>query len=192
MLTPWGYEVSSLPDIMTLEEFNEATGNAFATNAALPLALSAASAAIRNHCGWHVAPALTCTATVYGGGRVLDLPWMGMTAVASVTEEGTVLDPSRYDWRAEGLIRRRDGFYWPERWGSVVVTATAGYTADAILKQVIAQLVGNAIAAPAGVREEHAGDVGISYNAADGIAGGLTLTARDAACLTTYKIEGVA
>lgn len=192
MLTPWGYEVTDLPDILTVEEFNGLTGNKWATDPMAVQAVSAASAAIRNYCGWHVAPSLTCTATVMGGGRMLHLPFMGMTACNAVKVEGVTISPSAYEWRREGILRRVDGFYWPPKWGAITVEAVAGYEADAILKQVCAQVAGNAIAAPMGVREEHAGNVGISYNASGGIAGGVTLTARDMACLDVYRVEGVA
>lgn len=191
MLTPWGYEVEYLPAILTIEEFNTLTANRWASDPLAEQAVLAASAAIRNYCGWHVAPAVTCKATVPGGGRMLHLPFMGVTSV-SVSIEGVELPSTAYDWRREGIVRRIDGLWWPCRWGSVVVEATAGYEADAILKQVVVQLAGNAIAAPLGVKEEHAGQVGISYNTTNGIAGGISLTARDMACLAPYRVEGVA
>lgn len=191
MLTPWGYEVEDLPAILTIEEFNTLTANRWASDPLAEQAVTAASAAIRNYCGWHVAPALKCTATVPGGGRMLHLPFMGVTSVA-VSVEGVEIPSTAYDWLREGIVRRIDGLWWPCRWGSVSVTATAGYEADAILKQVVVQLAGNAIAAPLGVKEEHAGQVGISYNTTNGIAGGISLTARDMACLDIYRVEGVA
>ena len=194
MLTPWGYEIvlaqgQTMPDLMTKAQFNTATGSQFVSAEGLDIALAAASAAIRNYCGWHIAPSLTCKATSWGGGRYLFLPWAAMTAVASVTENGVTLDPARYDWAAKGVIRRRDGFYWCDAaWNTIVVTATAGYdTVDNVLQQVIIQLVGNALVAPLGVREEHAGQVGITYNqTGNGMTGGITLTPRDEALLEPY------
>ena len=194
MLTPWGYEVvlgqgQTMPDLMTKAQFNTATGSQFATAEGLDIALAAASSAIRNYCGWHIAPSLTCKAQSWGGSRYLFCPWMAMTAVASITENGVTLDSGRYDWKSNGTIRRRDGFYWCDaNWNTIEVTATAGYgTVDNVLQQVIIQLVGNALVAPLGVREEHAGQVGITYNQTGaGMTGGITLTPRDEALLEAY------
>lgn len=191
-LTPWGYDVTgTLPDILTLDEFNTLTGNRWAADPLAAQAVTAASDAVRNYCGWHVAPAMACTVRAVGGGRVLNLPWRGMRSVESVTVCGTVVPSTAYTWAQNGIIRRLDGFYWPHRW-DIEVKATAGYDTPAILKQVCAQIAGNAIAAPMGVKEEHAGQVGITYNAAGGIAGGVTLTARDMACLDAFRVVGVA
>ena len=200
MLTPWGYEIvlaqgQAMPDLMTVEQFNAATGNRFASNDSLSIAIAAASSAIRNHCGWHVAPALTCKVKTWGGGAYLFTPWMAMSAVSSVTQNGVALDSSAYDWKSNGVIRRTDGFFFADfPWNTIEVTATAGYeTIDPLLQQVIVQLVGNALAAPLGVREEHAGNVGITYNqTGSGMTGGVTLTARDEALLEAYvKREAV-
>ena len=194
MLTPWGDEIvlaqgQTMPDLRTKAQFNTATGSQFASVEGLDIALAAASSAIRNYCGWHVAPALTCKAKSWTGGRFLFTPWMAMSAVSSVVENGVTLDASTYDWRSSGVIRRRDGFCWCDLpWNTIEVTATAGYdTIDNVLQQVIIQLVGNALAAPLGVREEHAGQVGISYNqTGTGMTGGVTLTPRDEALLEVY------
>ena len=194
MLTPWGYEIvlsqgQSMPDLMTKAQFNTATGSQFASAEGLDIALAAASSAIRNYCGWHIAPALTCKAKTWGGGAYLFCPWAAMSAVASVTQNGVALASTAYDWRSSGVIRRTDGFFFADfPWNTIEVTATAGYdTADNVLQQVIIQLVGNALAAPLGVREEHAGQVGISYNqTGNGMTGGVTLTPRDEALLEVY------
>ena len=193
MLTPWGYEVDgSLPPIVSVAEFNTMTGNRFASDPMLATTILAASAAIRDYCGWHVAPSLTVTSKAWGGSRFLFLPWMAMTAVQSVKENGVEIDPSCYDWQSKGIIRRRDGFYWCDaNWSTIEVTATAGYSLPAapILAQAVVQLVSNSMAGPLGVKEEHAGEVGITYS---NPGGGITMTPQLCACLSAYKLEEVA
>ena len=71
----------------------------------------------------------------------------------------------------------------------ITVTAVAGYDTPAILKQACAQIVGNALAGPLGVKEEHAGQVGITYANA---GAGVTMTSAVCACLAPYRVEEVA
>ena len=67
MLTPWGYEVDELPDLITVSDFNAATNNRYAGDARIEPAIASASAAIRAWCGWHVAPVQDVT--VIGSNR---------------------------------------------------------------------------------------------------------------------------
>lgn len=197
-MTPWGYTVAgSLTDLMTVAEFNALTANRWASDPMLETTLAAASQAIRDYCGWHVAPAAVCVAGCYGGGRLLHLPFRGIQGNVTVTVGGETLDSSCYamDPRGMGSVYRTDGCCWPtlDR-APVTVTATAGYDVSTLplVAQVLVQLVGSSLTAPIGVKEEHAGQVGITYNAPGGIAGGITLTDRDMACLNPYRVEEVA
>ena len=192
-ITPWGYAIDgAIPDIITVAEFNQLTANRFAADPMLSTTISAASAAIRDYCGWHVAPAVTCIAGVYGGSRLLHLPFRAVSSITKIEENGVELDPSTYalDPRGLGEIARKGGFFWCGLdWNTITVTAVAGYDTPAILKQVCAQIVGNALAGPLGVKEEHAGQVGITYANA---GAGVTMTSAVCACLAPYRVEEVA
>ena len=62
-LTTWGYaltDVDALPGIMTLSEFNDITAGKYLTDGRVEHSIKAAASAIRNFCGWHIYPALTC------------------------------------------------------------------------------------------------------------------------------------
>jgi hypothetical protein len=91
--------------------------------------LDAALAAARNYCGWHVTPALTeQTYTLDGPGTsVLVLPTLRLTAVTSVTEDGTELDDSRIEWSSRGLIAKASGLAWTSKMGGITVTIDHGY-----------------------------------------------------------------
>lgn len=83
------------------------------------------TAAIRDYCGWHVAPAWSETLELDGpGGRLLTLPSLYVTAVAAVTVDGvTVTD---YEWSTRrGQLGRWAG--WPTGFGSITVTLTHGH-----------------------------------------------------------------
>lgn len=178
MFTPWGYEVDNLPPIMTEEEFNTATGNTHAGDARLGIALDAASAALRNECGWHITPSLDCKATLSANGKVASLPAALVTEIKSVTEDGEELRAGQFEARQDGLIRRCQFRNWSRKWGGVVVEYTAGYDDLPDLKAAAMHLAEAALSIPTGVASESAGGVSISY-------------ATQAATVTTSMVGGM-
>ena len=111
---------------------------------------AAALAQVQVYCGWHIAPARSDVATLDGpGSRVLVLPSLRVTDVASIEEDGVTLDPSAYEWSRAGVVRRlASTSYWSScqpRWTNhlrgLVVTFTHGFdTMPADLQQVIDDL----------------------------------------------------
>ena len=187
--TDWGYfvEAASVPALMSTADFRALVPNMSATDAQLEAVLGGVSAAIRNYCGWHVAPALPCRYVGHGEGRLLMLPAMGVTEVGSLSIGGAAVDATCYEWTAAGMVRL-NGDAFPDAWRSVECGYTAGFSAEAI-GQVVAQVASNALVAAPGVREEHAGQVGITYNqTGSGISGGVSLLARDMELLAPYKL----
>jgi hypothetical protein len=82
------------------------------------------TAAIREHCGWHVAPAWAEVLELDGqGGTLLTLPTLRLTAVALVEVDGVAV--TDYTWSRRGQLRRWAG--WPTGFRSVAVTVTHGY-----------------------------------------------------------------
>lgn len=162
MLTPWGYEVDELPDLITVSDFNAATNNRYAGDARIEPAIASASAAIRAWCGWHVAPVLDCSITL--DGEAGDI-WLPTNALASVTsakvggEDVTVTGSNR-----RGRVRlahKTCGL------GNVAIDYVAGYdvTACPDLMGVVVQRVMASVAMTTyGVSQETAGGVSISYS----------------------------
>ena len=166
MYTPWGYEVEDLPPIISEDELNAATGNAHAGDVRLIAAIDAASAAIRNECGWHVSPPLDCTAHLSPSGKVAKLPANLVTEIKSVTEDGKELAPGDYEARHDGLIRRACFRNWSRRWDGVKVEYVAGHEITPELSSLAINLVEAALTTPTGIASESAGGVSISYKAA--------------------------
>lgn len=100
--------------------------------------LDAATAEARSYCRWHVTPSLSETVTLDGpGGQTLLLPSLHVTAVSSVTADGTLLvADTDYTWSQVGVLTRVDGC-WPWTTGSVVVAFTHGYDEAPDLAKVI-------------------------------------------------------
>ena len=85
--------------------------------------IAAVTAWVRRFCGWHIAPSVTETITVNGSGtRIIALPTMHLTDVASVTEHGR---PVPVEWTEVGLIRHPGR--WSDSWRSVEVEFTHGF-----------------------------------------------------------------
>lgn len=190
MRTVWGYDVSanSLDPIISVADFNTATGSAFATNPRLESAIKAASQAIRNYCGWHICPSLSCTAYLTGGAFVVRLPACYVSSVTSVTENGTELDSGEFDWRRDGLLKRAN-IPWSDKWDGIEAVYTAGYGVDAVpdLVDAVCNIVVGILTVAPGVMSESADGVSISYSAsASSVAAALTSAQKSA--LSPYKV----
>lgn len=194
MLTAWGYEIDGgqLPPLLTVEAFDEMTGGKYEGDLRAVSALSAASQAVRNACGWHVSPSLECTATpTLVQPRLVALPANAVTAVASVSENGVDLSEGEYEWRGDGLVRRACFKCWPTNWNAVTVSYTAGFDADAVpdLAEAVRAIAEGVIAigGTAGVRSESADGVTVSYSS-DASSIAAALTERQRAALSPYRL----
>lgn len=187
MRTPWGYDVSGIiAPLLSVEQFNEITGNTYASNPRVASALSAASQTIRNYCGWHICPSLPCTANPAGDGQMLRLPAGYVSAISKIEENGNEI--SDYEWRKDGLIKRKG---WTQTWGGIEVAYTAGYEVEAVpdLAEAVAAITAGVLSVSAGVASESADGVSISYSAsAASIAASLTSQQKNA--LESYKVVG--
>lgn len=187
MLTPWGYEVDELPDLITVSDFNAATNNRYAGDARIEPAIASASAAIRAYCGWHVAPVLDCSITL--DGEAGDI-WLPTNALASVTsakvggEDVTVTGSNR-----RGRVRlahKTCGL------GNVAIDYVAGYDVAAcpdLMGVVVQRVMASVAMATYGVSQETAGGVSISYSgSALSDLGSAFLPDSVKAALSTYRL----
>lgn len=187
MLTPWGYEVDELPDLITVSDFNAATNDRYAGDARIEPAIAAASAAIRAYCGWHVAPVLDCSITL--DGEAGDI-WLPTNALASVTsakvggEDVTVTGSNR-----RGRVRlahKTCGL------GNVAIDYVAGYDVAAcpdLMGVVVQRVMASVAMTTYGVSQETAGGVSISYSgSALSDLGSAFLPDSAKAALSTYRL----
>lgn len=186
-MTPWGYEVDGdLPPLIDRDEFDAITGGKWADDMRVEPMLAAASAAIRNHCGWHVAPSVACRATIDADEptSALWLPTTCMTSLDSLAVGGVEVDAQ---WGRLGQVR--PACRVPRGLQAATVGYHAGYervTPD--LAAVVAGVVVHAVALSYGVTSESAGGVSVSYasGAAYGGAAMASLTDADRAALVPY------
>lgn len=169
-LTPWGYEVDGPLPPLTYDS-------------------DAASAAIRNTCGWHVSPSMSCRCVVDVDGltRSVWLPARNVTAITSVTVGGEAV--TDYQWSRMGQIL----FPRPIQRGmqAVVVEYVAGIE-DAGDLAALAEGVASrarALASRPGVTSESAGGVSVSVSASMAAASAAPfLTDVERAALAPYKV----
>lgn len=191
MFTAWGYEVDadSIPPLLSTADFDSMTGGRYAGDLHAASALSAASQAIRNFCGWHVSPSLECHARLTANGKLCRIPAGYVSDVATVAEDGSELSEGQYEWRRDGIMRRACFRNWAGGWDAVVVDYTAGYDAGAVpdLAEAVRAIAEGVLAVSAGVTSESADGVSISYSAnASSIAAALTEQQRVA--LMPYRL----
>jgi hypothetical protein len=202
--TTWGYtvdNVDSLPNILDETGYENYTSGKYSQDGRTQANLSAASAAIRNYCGWHVYPSLACTfSTNFYDGRVVEarssimvqLPATYVTAVSSVVIDGEEL--SNYVLEPDGILRVYNVRRCYNPWASIVIGYTAGITDSmaAAIQELTAHRVTHALASSNGVQSEAAGGVSITYNATWTNNSRATALADDnKEVLAPYRLKGV-
>lgn len=175
MFTPWSYDIAleDLPPLVSESDFETMTNGAYSNELLVNTALAAASAAVRNVCGWHVAPSAECVAKVTASGNLAKLPAGYVSAVESVrTRDGSELDIP--EWRHDGLMRSKD---FPQTWDGLEVAYTAGYDFEAIpdISYAVVGIAEGVLSLPKGVASESADGVAITYlSQAQSIAASMT------------------
>lgn len=143
---------------------------------------AAACEAVRSFCRWHVTPEIAETFTVAGQrGTLVSLPSLRVTSVTSVIDGGTaVLEP---DWTPDGLLytSRSDR-------RTVVVDVTHGYEdCPADVHAVLLNMVGAAVAVPAGAERLQSGPHGVTFSTA-ARSGASSLSEAHQVALGAYRL----
>ena len=189
-MTPWGYDVDgTLPPLITRGQFDAITGGKWAADERIDSAISAASAAIRDYCGWHVSPSMPCRATLdTDGSASMWLPTTCLTSVESVTVGDSALDSDEYQWSRIGQVLPRSRPC--ARLQGATVEYHAGMDASpADLAAIVAGLVVRGVALSYGVTSESAGGVSVSYaQGAAYAASAASLTDADRASLSRHRV----
>lgn len=212
--TPWGYVIDSqtLPDFITVTEFSNFTNGKFGTtDTRITSNIPSATASIRNYCGWHISPSLTCGMVyrVYdlrdcyvGPDLLIQLPATYVSSVSKIildaklnplTEEYEGETMTEYDLTPSGLLRVYDvGFR--DRKSQIFIKYVAGLpdTSIEVVKELTAHRVTHAVTSSYGVTSEAAGGVSVSYNAAwAGNTRSTALPDDNREVLEPYKVKGV-
>ena len=212
-LSPWGYifDAEALPDFLSDIEFNNFTNGKFCKDTMVQKVIPAASEAIRNYCGWHIFPSLTCGMfynvrdlrdAFVGPDLLVQLPATYVTSIEKIIVNA-VWNADKNDWDGDeltdydigmgtGLLRIYDVGAL-DRKSKIFIKYMSGYpNAPETIKELTADRVTHAVSNPYGVASESAGGVSVSYSAiwASGSnASNLSSDSRE--ILEQYKVKGV-
>lgn len=204
LLTTWGYSVNAdtLTDLLTTEEFNAFTAGKFSGDARIAPNIKAAGAAIRNYCGWHLYPSLSCQisvrlfdkrVTLVRGDLMIQLPARYVNEVTAVTIDG--VEHTTFTFETSGTLRIYGlrGIRL-QKYTEIVVEYAAGLPdglMDAIQELVASRTI-HALASSYGVTSEAAGGISVTYNASwAGNTRATALTDDAKEVLVPYRLEGV-
>jgi hypothetical protein len=143
--------------------------------------LAGVVSAIRDRCGWHIAPVIEETFILDGpDAELLQLKTLRLTEVASVKVDG--VEVTDFEWSQDGSLRR---CYWTDRYRGVEVVASHGYaTVPDSLKTVVLDAVSRAVAVPAGQVAEKMGPFEISAS-----QGGVQFFEHELEVIDRYRLE---
>ena len=212
-LSPWGYimDTESLPSFISENDFTIFTNRKFADDTRIPVVIPSASEAIRNYCGWHISPSLTC-GMIYnvrdlrdafvGPDLLIQLPATYVTGIQKIVLNA-VLNPSTGLYEGDetddyeigmgdGLLRIYDVGNL-NRKSRIFIKYTAGFTdTPSAIKELTADRVSHAVTNPYGVNSEAAGGVSVSYSGAwAGSANSSSLPSDSREILEAYRLKGV-
>ena len=211
--TPWGYivDAETIPDFITETEFNNFTAGKFTGDTRISANIPSATQAIRNYCGWHIAPTLTC-GMVYrvadlrdafvGPDLLIQLPATYVSGISKIVlnavlneltseYEGDVV--TDFDLDPNGLLRIYDANVC-NRKARIFIKYQAGLPLDSIsaIKELTAHRVTHAVTSSYGVMSEAAGGVSVTYNASwAGNTRSTALPDDNREVLGPYRCKGV-
>lgn len=212
-LSPWGYifDAENLPGLISKVEFDNYTNGKFGGDSRIEACIPSASEAVRNFCGWHIAPELTCGMlynvrdlrdAFVGSDLLVQLPATYVTGVQKVVLNA-VLDSSTglyegdetedYDvGMGTGLLRIYD-VKNIDRKSKIFIKYRAGFNnSPSAIKELIADRVSHAVTNPYGVNSEAAGGVSVSYSGIwAGSSNSSSLPSDSREILEAYKCKGV-
>lgn len=212
-LSPWGYliDAESVPNFITDLEFIQFTNGKFGTDLRIAATIPSATEAIRNFCGWHIAPELTC-GMVYnvhdlrdafvGPDLMVQLPATYVSGIQKIVLNAAFNSSSGFyegdeteDYEigmGSGLLRIYDVGYL-DRKSKIFIKYTAGFpNTPSAIKELTADRISHALTNPYGVTSEAAGGVSVSYSgvwAGSSNSSSLPSDARE--ILEAYKVKGV-
>lgn len=186
--------------LATVDDLEDWLGTTVAPGPA-DLALEGVSQAVRDYCGWHVAPSVTETVTYDGpAGRVLLLRSLHVTelteirqldtADAGLTWEYLTVDPTLYTWSTDGRVKCSGDGWWTSRYQGLQVDLTHGFDpVPANVRLVVLSAVARTMQSPAGVVREQVGNVAVTYTQTGVNQSTFALLDVERAALNRYVLE---
>src|SRR5699024_10858350 len=189
-----GHRMTAPDLIIDVDDLYDITNGDIEPDANVERILAGVTVNVRNYCRWHVSPVITEDITLDGpGGYDLALPTLRLVNIETISDAGTTVDDP--EWSKIGNVRKPDGRPWSTRYQGITATIRHGFTDPADLALVVAELVAQAVNAPAGTAgaTEKLGPFSFTGAAAASGArysiGGASLLESQLATLDRYRLE---
>ena len=156
-------------------------------------ALTAASAVIRDYCGWVIGPLIEETLYLEGpDSGVLSLPTLNLVQLVALSQNGTAVSLDDVRATRGGIVRARTPFV--DRYGTIVATIRHGLDpVPAPIVDLTLQMAARALGSPLGVVREQSLVANVTWSTtAAGVAGGTVILEHERAVLAPYRIVGIA
>lgn len=207
--THWGYDIlsQSMPQMLSVEEYNEFTGGKFAGDVRIQPALSAAESAVRAYVGWHLARSADCCIVVNAGNlhlsnrmdTLIQLPTKFLSDVTKVllnakkVDGEWIGDEAEFEFERNGILTVYDCGRVDRR-SKIYVEFESGLSDNAIadVKEIISHMASHGLSSSFGIQSESTGGVSVTYSATwAGTASSSALTDEIKNSLMPYRIQGV-
>ncbi len=212
-LTPWGYiaDTEAFPNFISKAEYDLFTAGKFGADLRITANIPSASEAIRDYCGWHIYPNLTCGMlysvlnlrdAFVGPDLLIQLPATYVTGIEKIVLNAVFNSSTGFyegdeytDYDAgmgNGHLKVYDVGNI-DRKSKIFVKYNAGFeTAPNRLKELAADRVTHSVTNPYGVSSESAGGVSVSYSGIwSGSSNASALPSDSREILEAYKVKGV-
>ena len=155
MLTNWGYSVSTLPNILSVEEFNQRTANKYVLDSRIENTIASATSTIRNYVGWHLATNVACEIELTfddlhivrnGSDLLVQLPIRFFDSIEHIylgaRKENNIWvgDECPYSFKSDGIVKIYNAPYY-QRYDRLVIQFTAGLTDGFVCKSSAGRVV---------------------------------------------------
>lgn len=149
----------------------------------------AATKAVRDYCGWHVAPSFTEDAILDGSGtRRLYLPTKHLTNVSKLAVEGRLVE--NFTFSTNGWLSLSCGIF-PKKDRCVEITFTHGFDDAEAVASVVRAIAARARMSPTGnIVQQRAGTQSVTYASAGGQVIGFGLLQAEKELLQPYRLDG--
>ncbi|WP_250243746.1 hypothetical protein [Bifidobacterium longum] len=154
--------------------------------------MGAAQAAIRKHCGWHVAPSVTRTIRLDGhGGDSLLLPSKHVTALSSLKLDGVEhVQDARFS--EAGSLVLVNGATFPDLPGSVEATITDGWDLEDVpeVQMILLDIASRVMQVPGTVSSQSTNGSSVTYRSgSDGGVPNVALFDSEKRTLQPYRLS---
>lgn len=149
---------------------------------------AAATQAIRDYCGWHIAPCISEDLVLDGPGQPkLFLPTKRLEEVLYLEVDGQMVDNFRFS--QEGWVTLEHGAF-PRKERAVKIGIRHGYHSAAPASVIVGNIVSRARMSPTGnVVQQRAGTQSVTFATSGGQVMGFGLMQAEKELLQPYKLE---